>query len=647
MTGELTSSDTERLPWAIVGALLVAMAAHWFTVEGFLGLPLCAAALLLSQLTGARLPATRGLSWSLRAIVVTFIIIVIGMPRESVAQWYVKPEYTNLIGCLLSAEAAIRSWERREPRRGRETRGVMLLLSILIFATATNTGVRTHIHRLAPLFAVLVVLSARSFHPVRQPRTALVILRGAGMLAALGIGLFVAQSITVYDMKITSWAIDLMGNRRSRASEIGLSGSPRLQAVFNPKQSMDRVLLIDGPRGERHLRTLAFDTLENRQWKRALRERDFRQVDPEVLRPAVNGQRVTFTRVGETLDLLAIPTNTAGLEAAHLVEADDTGGLRDQDTGLVGAASRYSVITSKDQYFQGPSLRPPDDGQRERALRLPDELDPRVIELARRVAGQGDPMSRLMRLAMHLRANHAYSLRYDPGGNDPLSDFILNRRAAHCQYFASALVVMSRAIGVPSRFVCGFYAHEHYGPDRMVVRQRDAHAWAECWIDGAGWITLDATPASGLPDQMFDQASSLRRAWEWLSDLPGRLRDWLAQFSTQTLVIGIAVAASVLPALTVVRAILTRRRRGFGPTDYARASDEICALARRFEAWMRRGGVSLASNKTWREQLPPANPACIEFIDLYDQARFGHAGHDLARARELLDQLEHHHGPSQ
>src|SRR4030095_12669092 len=121
MTGESTNSDT-RLPWTLVGALLVAMTAHWFAVDGFLGLPICAVLLVSSQFTQFRLASTRGLSWSLRAIVMTFITLVIGFPTESIQQWYVKPEYTHLIGCLLSAEGAIRAWARSEPDRRRELR---------------------------------------------------------------------------------------------------------------------------------------------------------------------------------------------------------------------------------------------------------------------------------------------------------------------------------------------------------------------------------------------------------------------------------------------------------------------------------------------------------------------------------------------
>ena len=79
---------------------------------------------------------------------------------------------------------------------------------------------------------------------------------------------------------------------------------------------------------------------------------------------------------------------------------------------------------------------------------------------------------------------------------DPLANFLFDRRKGHCEYFASAMAVMLRTVGIPSRVVTGF-ASGVYNPltGWQVVRASDAHSWVEAWIAGRGWRTYDPTPA--------------------------------------------------------------------------------------------------------------------------------------------------------
>ena len=136
-----------------------------------------------------------------------------------------------------------------------------------------------------------------------------------------------------------------------------------------------------------------------------------------------------------------------------------------------------------------------------------------------------------MAIQNYLVTHHSYSLSVEMGPGDPINEFLLNEgRAAHCQYFASAAVILLRCMGIPARYVSGFYAHEPTG-DGLVVRQRDAHAWAECWIDGLGWMTVEATPASGLPDRIFPPAPAWRVAWEHATDWAKAIGQWFVSLN--------------------------------------------------------------------------------------------------------------------
>ncbi len=83
------------------------------------------------------------------------------------------------------------------------------------------------------------------------------------------------------------------------------------------------------------------------------------------------------------------------------------------------------------------------------------------------------------------------------GHQTPLANFLLITHSGHCEYFATATVMLLRMLGVPARYAVGFYVHERSGDNSYVVRGRDAHAWCLVWDrSAAGWQTFDTTPAS-------------------------------------------------------------------------------------------------------------------------------------------------------
>ena len=83
---------------------------------------------------------------------------------------------------------------------------------------------------------------------------------------------------------------------------------------------------------------------------------------------------------------------------------------------------------------------------------------------------------------------------------DPLANFLFDRKAGHCEYFASAMAVMLRAVHIPSRVVTGFQSGV-YNPITgwHVLRASDAHSWVEAWAPGHGWMTFDPTPPANSP----------------------------------------------------------------------------------------------------------------------------------------------------
>lgn len=630
-------SDDNRLGWPLTGAALVAMFALLVTSGRNLELLILGILLLASQVTSWRLTIARGTSRALRVFIFTWLVLVIGWPQQDISQWYVKPEYTNLVGCILAAEIVIRTWEQQSADHIRRFRHIILFLSMLVMAMGSNTPESGYVNFFTLLFAILMLVSLWSLGRSSASKQKLHLAPALAGALAVSLGFVSVGVIRTVDRDLQVWAMSYF--RQSARQYIGLGTSPTLGAIFNPEPSLARVIIIDGVPGERHLRALTFDTYESNQWSPSIRQRDFEPVSFEALETAAKGDRLNARVVGDTLGMLPLPLNTAAVECDADLDRDLAGSLRFRDETVI---SPYTMVVSAAQNHQGPLARQMNDVQKHRNLDISPAIDSRVVELAKTVAGEGDPMSRVARLSLHLRSHYQYSLEHMPPAGDALSDFILNKRAAHCQYFASALVMMSRAIGVPARMVIGYYAHELSGSTRMVVRESDAHAWAECWIDGVGWITMDATPSSGLPNALYPAPSKARKFWEAIQDIPANLRAWLANVSREKVFAIILICAGGVLVLAFIQ-MLRRRRARTNELAYAQPQAELVEIQQRFDRWMKSRGLPCEFNQTWRDHAGKLaqSSICLQFIEAYDESRFGGANGQLVpRLREMLDELE-------
>jgi hypothetical protein len=148
-------------------------------------------------------------------------------------------------------------------------------------------------------------------------------------------------------------------------------------------------------------------------------------------------------------------------------------------------------------------------------LQLP-KLDPRIPALAKQITEHMEtPYDKARGIESYLRSHYGYTL--DLTGTppaDPLAYFLFEKRAGHCEYFASALTIMLRSIGIPARLVNGFLTGEYndVGGD-FIIRASDAHSWVEVFFPGYGWMTFDPTPpGNDAPPGMF---ARFGRYWDW------------------------------------------------------------------------------------------------------------------------------------
>jgi len=252
----------------------------------------------------------------------------------------------------------------------------------------------------------------------------------------------------------------------------------------------------------RYWRGVVYDLYTGHGWSQSpLESRSYpadRPLDPSL--PAGFELRQDFEIVSLTgSSLYAV---NAPFSVDHPVRAwwRATGDLAQLD----GDASRYTVIslapepTIRDMRAAPDPLLP---DLEKRYLALPDATPQRVRDLARQVAGGAETRyDQAKAIEGYLRATYTYTLDLPapPPDRDVVDYFLFDLKKGFCDYYASAMVVMARSVGVPARFASGYaqgtYDYEH---QRWQVTELNAHSWVEVYFEGIGWVEFE--PTAGLP----------------------------------------------------------------------------------------------------------------------------------------------------
>ncbi|WP_240124937.1 transglutaminase TgpA family protein [Thermomonas alba] len=330
--------------------------------------------------------------------------------------------------------------------------------------------------------------------------------------------------------------------------------------------------------------------------------------------------------------------------------------------------SRWRMRSAAAAAFE-PVLPP---ALRARALALPTGYNPRTLALGRQwrreaghdAQGRTDAAIAERALAM-IRRDFAYTLNVPPARRDEVDDFLFDRRTGYCEHFSSAFVVLMRAAGVPARVVTG-YAGAYRNPvgGYWLVRKSDAHAWAEVWLPGRGWVRVDPTAAVApervydtLADRrpgriagfdglapMFDAADWLRRGWNdfVLGFNAQRQQALLKPLGLQKL------GAAGLAALFAACALLALAWMIWRTTRGERTRDPLLRAWHALETRYRRRGLGRAPHEpaqTWAARVgadvPHAGAPLAELARRFADARYG-APTTPAALRALLRDLRRH-----
>lgn len=211
----------------------------------------------------------------------------------------------------------------------------------------------------------------------------------------------------------------------------------------------------------------------------------------------------------------------------------------------------------------------------------PVETTPRVRELAQQItAGAPTTYDKVRAIESWLGSSTKYSLNapLSPAGVDVVDDFLFHTHLGWCEQIASSLVILARSVGIPARLVTGFAPGTRDGlTGRFVVRENDAHAWAEIYFPGIGWQGFDPTASVPL-------AGDAKSGGSWLSDA-----------RRNAIPLGILVGIVLIAAIATPEIVAYRRRR------LARRASWSAAALHRLERVGRKAGRARAPAETPRE----------------------------------------------
>jgi transglutaminase-like putative cysteine protease len=324
-------------------------------------------------------------------------------------------------------------------------------------------------------------------------------------------------------------------------------------------------------------------------------------------------------------------------------------------------------------------------------LRFPALLDARIPRLAAQVAESAPTnYDKAAALEKYLRTQYGYTLQLPSSTlKDPLANFLFERKQGHCEYFASSMAVMLRALGIPARVVNGFRSDEFNDlTGNYVVRAKNAHSWVEAYFPGYGWQSFDPTPtgSAGTPQGWdrallyLDAAASFWREWivnydsshqielgesalsgthvaweharSWARQRYEAMLKW-AQRSQEHVEqapgrwAGLGLATALLFLLTgnlgrIVRWIQEKRLQQHPEKSPERAASMW--YERMARALARRGLRKIAA-QTPKEFILKIEDHRLrrkveKFTEAYESARFGNSPQDAQRLPELYEEVE-------
>ncbi|MCP4984148.1 MAG: DUF3488 domain-containing transglutaminase family protein [Gammaproteobacteria bacterium] len=419
-------------------------------------------------------------------------------------------EYWTVVGrdAGLALLTVMASFKFLESRRHRD---VLILVFLCYFLIATHFLFSQSIFTAVLMFATLIVITATLVIINRRDENIVVaeILPASARLVMLSIPLMLILFVLVPRVPGPLWGL----SNDQRGGITGLSDHMSPGKISNLILSNEVAFRVDFekeiPASSRlYWRGPVMALYNGYRWSQSRRQ-VLNRFNLTVTEPPVK-YTVTLEPHGEHwLLALDIPTK---LVAGSVMTEDFQLVSKKKINDLV----RYSM-ESRMAYMVGTDETL---AYRELALEYPQKTNLRTIafgkSLAERYQRSDDIVDEV--LTMFREQEYVYTLQPPALGDDSVDEFLFGTRRGFCEHYAGSFALIMRAAGIPARIVTGYQGGEYNNVGNyLIVRQSDAHAWAEIWIENRGWIRVDPTAAvspsrieQGIDNALSEEGSSFR-----------------------------------------------------------------------------------------------------------------------------------------
>ena len=365
----------------------------------------------------------------------------------------------------------------------------------------------------AVAFVAVALVALREADPSRARAKDLTRRHRAVVAAAFGLGLGLTITLGLTLPKLYAGVLERLSSRWLQA-RTGFSDSMNLGSLEGLYQS-DRVVLRVRGQVPTHVRGMVWDQYNGRRWDvtAALEPREI------VETPTTAPNAETEIEYAGSPQRYFVPLGADNIATS--------GGVMDRDG--YGTLAVNEAISSKRLWFDGGEVAP-SRGPNEFDLGVPRYMSPSLDKLLRTwgVSRSLPAAERIKIIRTRLLTDYTYSLQFErDASGEPIIDFLTNGKSGHCEFFASAFVLLARRAEVPARLIGGYRVEERSPFGYAIVRDRHAHAWAEVWINER-WTTEDPTPPSALSEGDTETGlfsalvDGLRTSWEVVDDWLGR-----------------------------------------------------------------------------------------------------------------------------